>query len=295
MANEQSTDNLSQESPDLSNDAVVNATMNVDTDSELEFFSDLDKSVNSSFYQDAGVVEQTTSQEESPAEVPSSEEQQEQTHDWEKRYVDSSKEAKRLNTRVKELETYEPILDALKEDPNLVAHVKGYYTDGGDAPKSMKSKLGLDEDFVFDYDEALSDPKSDSAKVFGATVDGIVQQRLNEQKANEKNDAAIQTRESDFKTRNNLSDAQFTDMMDWANKRVMTHDDILYLKNREGREDQVRKATQDDILGQQKRMNERPSSLSTVGSIDKPQTSHEDDVFKAIKNVDTDIDNIFGV
>jgi len=295
MANEQSTDNLSQESPDLSNDAVVNATMNVDTDSELEFFSDLDKSVNSSFYQDAGVVEQTTSQEESPAEVPSSEEQQEQTHDWEKRYVDSSKEAKRLNTRVKELETYEPILDALKEDPNLVAHVKGYYTDGGDAPKSMKSKLGLDEDFVFDYDEALSDPKSDSAKVFGATVDGIVQQRLNEQKANEKNDAAIQSRESDFKTRNNLSDAQFADMMDWANKRVMTHDDILYLKNREGREDQVRKAAQDDILGQQKRMNERPSSLSTVGSIDKPQTSHEDDVFKAIKNVDTDIDNIFGV
>lgn len=295
MANEQSTDNLSQESPDLSNDAVVNATMNVDTDSEVEFFSDLDKSVNSSFYQDAGVVEQTTSQEESPAEVPGSEEQQEQTHDWEKRYVDSSKEAKRLNTRVKELETYEPILDALKEDPNLVAHVKGYYTDGGDAPKSMKSKLGLDEDFVFDYDEALSDPKSDSAKVFGATVDGIVQQRLNEQKANEKNDAAIQSRESDFKTRNNLSDAQFADMMDWANKRVMTHDDILYLKNREGREDQVRKAAQDDILGQQKRMNERPSSLSTVGSIDKPQTSHEDDVFKAIKNVDTDIDNIFGV
>ena len=33
-------------------------------------------------------------------------------------------------------------------------------------------------DFMFDADDAFSNPDSDSARVLGATVDGIVQKRL---------------------------------------------------------------------------------------------------------------------
>ena len=142
-----------------------------------DFFESLDNSVN------GGILDseysQSTSQNlddntsASPSGVP------EQSEDaLQKRYSDSSREAKRLNGKLTEIEPYMPILDAMREDPNLITHVKNYFEGGGQAPESMAENMELPEDFSFDPDDAFSDPKSDSAKVFGATVDGIVQRRL---------------------------------------------------------------------------------------------------------------------
>ena len=186
MAEEVKQDNLSTESPDLTNDAVNDAVLNVDGGDN--FFDKLDREVNKQMYQSAEAEDKagdtpngTTSN--TGQTVPSPQERttsgNEQNHNWEKRYIDSSNEAKRLNTQVKDFEQYSPILNALKSDPSLVSHVKAYYEgNNNQTPQTIKEELKLPEDFIFDPEEAVSNPQSDSAKVFGTSVDKIVQARI---------------------------------------------------------------------------------------------------------------------
>jgi len=88
-----------------------------------------------------------------------------------KRYSDSSMEAKKLNGQLREIEPYMPILDAMRDDPNLISHVRNYFEGGGQTPQNMADKRNLPEDFVFDAEDAFATPESDSAKVLGATID----------------------------------------------------------------------------------------------------------------------------
>ena len=44
--------------------------------------------------------------------------------DWQKRYKDSSKSAVSMATRLKELEPFVPVLEAMKRDSGLVDHVR---------------------------------------------------------------------------------------------------------------------------------------------------------------------------
>jgi hypothetical protein len=293
MAEETKNDNLSQESPDLGNDAVVNQTMN--TDGGLDFFAELDNQVNGAILtpdEETDVVNsEVTSQSPQVAEEQSSEKQE---HNWEKRYADSSKEAKRLNTRLQDLEPYAPILEALKTDPNLIAHVKGYYSrNNNKTPVSITNELGLNEDFVFDPEEAIKEPGSDSAKVFGASVDKIVQARIAQTMQQQNAQQTKATREAQFKKDNNISDEEFSEMMGWAQKNKLSLEDIYYLKNRKNKEQNIRKTTQEDIINQQKRMSNTPTSLANVGS-QKVETTEDEKVFNAIQNIDSDLDNIFG-
>ena len=144
------------------------------------FFEALDTQVNGGIIDAPPSQEQTTSQVLEDAgeqflkeqqEKESPEEGQADIENLQKRYSDSSREAKRLSGRLSEVEPYMPILDAMREDPNLVSHVRNYFEGGGQTPVSMKEKLNLNEDFVFDPDEAMSKPDSDSAKVLSATID----------------------------------------------------------------------------------------------------------------------------
>ena len=50
----------------------------------------------------------------------------------------------------------------MKKDSGLVDHVRDYLQSGGKPDKTMKEKLKLDDDFVFDPNEAYEDPDSDS-------------------------------------------------------------------------------------------------------------------------------------
>jgi len=163
-----------------------------------DFFESLDTSVNS------GIIDseysQSTSQDlgdNTPASPSGVQEQGEDA--LQKRYSDSSREAKRLNGKLNELEPYMPILDAMREDPNLITHVRNYFEGGGQAPESMAQNMELSEDFQFDPDDAFTDPKSDSAKVFGATVDGIVQRRLNNELGKQKTENQRLARETAFR------------------------------------------------------------------------------------------------
>ena len=168
---ENTQDNLLMDDAEKANLEQV-APIENDTVAE-DFFSQLDKQVMGDVISQP--IEEAQEQQITPVRDPEVEQQSaEKADNLEKRYSDSSREAKRLNSQLQEIEPYMPLLNAMKEDPNLINHVRDYFQGGGSAPESVKERLGLDEDFVFDYDEALSDPKSSSAKLFNATVDGVV-------------------------------------------------------------------------------------------------------------------------
>ena len=260
-----------------------------------DFFAALDGSLNQ------GILEgdQTATSDINSGNTLSQSPQEVQTGDpnevdsLKKRYSDPSREAKRLYDESKEMEPYVPIINAMKEDPNLIKHVRGYFEGGGEPPKSMKEQMGLDEDFIFDADEALSNPQSDSAKMFGATVDGIVQQRLAQSQQVQTAQSERLSKETDFKGRHNLSTEEWDDYKDFAKTHKLTFDDILYLKNKDSRESNIQKSANENIAKQMQKVQSAPGSLATQGSAEV-ETSQDDSVFDAIKGIDSQLENAFG-
>jgi len=272
-----------------------------DADSAQDFFEALETEVNSAIA-DPKVSEETPRQPSGPvqetrkvkAEAPTTD------TDWEKRYKDSSREAQKMNSKLKQFEPFVPLLDAMKNDGGLVDHVRDYLQNGGKPSKTIKERLQLDEDFIFDANEAVSDPTSDSAKLFEAHVNTAVNQRVGNMMASErKKNAKITTDRAkaqaadDFKQRNNMSDGDFTDMMDKANKTPMTLDDIFYLVNKDKVAANVAKSTKEDMLTQMKTVRDIPSSNAGINSapVDK---NLDDEIFDSLKGSDGDLESLFG-
>ena len=257
-----------------------------DSKSSEDFFEALDRSVN-------GVIQDEVQTTSAPQQDPDPQISQEDLGSLEKRYSDSSREAKRLNSRLKELEPYLPVLDAMREDPNLISHVRNYFEGGGQAPESMKDKFELDEDFVFDPDEAMSDTGSDSAKVLNATIDGVVQRRLNETLSKQQMENRRLSDEASFRAQHDLTQNQWEDFTKFAKNKTLELEDILYLKNRETREQNIAKEASKGVAAHMRDTQSRPRSLATSGSaqVDK---SADDQIFDSILGSDREFDNIFG-
>ena len=175
----------------MSEDSFESAETSQSPGSE-DFFNALDQEVNGQIIEDP---EATQSQESSPEQVTYanndtgsniSGEQSQNGTDWQKRYTDSSREAVKWRDRYKQVEQFMPVLEAMKKDSGLVDHVRNYLVEGGKPAKSIQEQLKLDEDFVFDQHEAMTNPDSDSAKLMNAHVDSLVQQRVNQVAQTEK-------------------------------------------------------------------------------------------------------------
>ena len=257
-----------------------------DSKSSEDFFEALDRNVN-------GLIQDEVQTTSAPQQDPDPQISQEDLGSLEKRYSDSSREAKRLNSRLKELEPYLPVLDAMREDPNLISHVRNYFEGGGQAPESMKDKFELDEDFVFDPDEAMSDTGSDSAKVLNATIDGVVQRRLNETLSKQQMENSRLSDEASFRAQHDLTQDQWVDFTKFAKNKTLELEDILYLKNRETREQNIAKEASKGVAAHMRDTQSRPRSLATSGSaqVDK---SADDQIFDSILGSDREFDNIFG-
>ena len=264
-----------------------------DADASSDFFNALDTSVNGGIQEAPELIQTTSVQGDNTPQSPS-EVQQQGDDALQKRYSDSSREAKRLNTQLKEIEPYMPILDAMREDPNLVTHVRGYFEGGGQAPVSMKERLQLDEDFVFDPDEAMSKPDSDSARVLSATIDGVVQKRLTDALSVQKNENQRLTRESEFRSKYNLSEEQWTDFVNFAKNKTLQLDDIYYLMNRGQREKQIAQSANQEVTNQMKKVQQRPQSLASQGSSPEPQKTPDDSVFEEILGIDQTLEGVLG-
>jgi hypothetical protein len=278
MAQEQG--NASQEAPSV-----------VSTPDSSDFFSQLDGEVN------GGILESDDSSQilTDNTEKVVSEVQQEDVETLKKRYSDSSKEGKRLNTRLKELEPYLPILDEMRKDPDLINHVRGYFEGGGQTPQSVTENLDLPEDFIFDADEAVSDTNSDSAKVLNSTIDKVVQKRLQNELGKQKEEARVDSEVDAFKQKHNLNNDQWEQFKEYADSRPLSLDDILYLKQRdenapiEPRVAGVTEKASEHI----KKAQTKPQSLASVGSA-VAQEDPDNDLFDAILGIDKNLENAFG-
>jgi len=275
-----------------------------DTGSVEDFFSEMESQVN------GGIVdqqsEQVTPEFNGPPEVTPPETTQTQTQesnntvDWEKRYKDSSREATRMREELNRLSPFTPVLEAMETDNGLVEHVRGYFENGGKPAQSMQEQLGLDEDFVFDETEAMTDPNSDSAKLKEAYTQQLVDQKVNtimqqkeQQNAQANQQQRMKVEAEEFKAKNNMTDEQFNQMMDLSKNRRMTLDDIHYLVNKDTTTANVAKSTKQDIMNQMKNVRDIPAS---VGGINSPRAerSSQDQVFDALLGSDGDVDNLFG-
>ena len=267
------------------------------------FFEALDTQVNGGILDAPPSQEQATSQSLEDAGNEFLQEQQQKEspvegqadiENLQKRYSDSSREAQRLNGKLTELEPYMPILDAMREDPNLITHVRNYFQGGGQAPVSMKEQLNLNEDFVFDPDEAMSNADSDSAKVLGATIDGVVQKRLNDALSTQKNENIRLTKESEFRSKYNLSEDQWKTFVSFAKNKTLQLDDIYYLMNKGQREKNIAQSANQEVTNQMKKVQQRPQSLASTGGSPEPQKSPDDSVFEEILGIDTTLESVLG-
>ena len=261
--------------------------------SSSDFFESLDREVNGGILdeqQQPTSVQSGNTQSSPNVEVQS----QDDNEDLQKRYSDSSREAKRLNGKLKEIEPYMPILDAMREDPNLISHVRNYFEGGGQAPQSMNQQLNLDEDFVFDPDEAFQKPDSDSAKVMGATIDGIVQRRLNNTLQAQKSENAKMAKETQFKQKMNMSDEEWSTFTDFAKSKSLELEDIYYLMNRKNRDSQIADSTRQEIHDKMREVQSQPNTLATQGSV-SVEKSTDDNVFDTILGTDSELEKAFSI
>ena len=288
MSMEQEVDNVLADTSTLENNVVEETVPD-------DFFAQLDNSVNSGILEEADTFVSSASGDNKPQHVQGEgqKQSQEDVETLRQRYSDSSKEGKRLNGRLTELQPYMPIINAMKDDPNLVTHVRNYFEGGGQTPKNMKEQLKLDEDFVFDPDEAVSDNDSDSAKVLQATIDGVVQKRLGDTLNKQKVENQRLSQESDFRQRYEMNEDEWGDFRDFAKTKTLTLDDIYYLKNRESRETNIAKDASTQVAQQMKNVNQRPQSLATSGS-QQVESSSEDQLFDSILGIDKDLESAFG-
>jgi len=284
-------------------DSLEAAEASQDTGSD-KFFSDLESQVN------GGIVdtEATPNQPVAPEQVTHANNdegsdtvaQSNNSTDWEKRYTDSSREAVKWRDRYKEVEKFVPVLNAMKEDSGLVDHVRNYLVNGGEPAKSIQQQLNLSEDFVFDQQEAMTNPDSDSAKLMNAHVDSLVQNRVGEMVQTEQERARQiasakqkQDQEVKFKEKHKMSDEEFEAFKADAKQHVMTLDDINLILNQGKVAKNVASSTKKEMMNQMKNVRNIPTSASGANS--QGETVSEDrNVFNSILGNDNGVDNLFG-
>jgi len=271
--------------------SVQGAVMDMNTD---DFFETLDQQVNGAIIDEPS---QPTSEQSGNTQTSPNVEVQEEVSEvdtLQKRYSDSSREAKRLNGKLSEIEPYMPILDAMREDPNLITHVRNYFEGGGQTPQTMTEKLNLDEDFAFDADDAFSQPESDSAKVLGATIDGIVQRRLNGALQGQRVENQKLAKETDFRSRHEMTDEQWSDFTEFAKSKSLELDDIYYLMNRKNRDGKIADNVRQEVHNKMREVQQQPGTLATQGSTSVEQ-SPDDSVFDAILGSTNELEEAFGI
>jgi len=265
-----------------------------------DFFSALDSSVNGGILDESSPLTSDISSDNtlaSPSEVQPQVSDPTEVVDVEtiqKRYSDSSREARRLNSELQELEPYMPILDAMRDDPNLITHVRNYFEGGGQTPQNMAEKLNLPEDFVFDADDAFATPKSDSAKVLGATIDGIVERRLGKALQGQKTENHRLAKEATFRQKHEMDDDTWSTFVDFAKSKSLELDDIYYLMNRKGRDGKIADSTRREMQEKMREVQQQPGSLATAGGA-QVEKSPDDRVFESLLGAESELEKAFSI
>ena len=287
--------------PDV--EQVLQGEVADDAEGSSDFFDSLEQQVNGAVSDDnipQPETEQVTQQTD-----PGDTGNEVQT-DWkskaetlEKRYGDSTREAQKLkaeNDGLAELSKFKPLIEHLKNSPDAVQALRDNL---GGKPRSLTERFG--DDFVFDAHEAMSDPKSDSAKVMQEYIAKNAQQQaaaiINKEKQQfqvEEQQIDLARQADEFKQRTGMSDAEFADLQARADEHVLTLDDVYYLLNREEVSKNVADNTKTDMLNQMKKVRDIPQSASNANSPGREAQTQDEKVFDVIKGLDESAENMFG-
>ena len=293
----------------LDMESVMQGTIDESSSSTDAFFDSLESDVNSVITQDNSTdKEQVTPSTKvgDPSETGNSGELVEETKtepdtDWQKRYSDSSREAQRLSAEVKNLEPLKPLLEVMQKDPKLIPYIREYLESGGKPDQTVQEKLRLDEDFVFDSHEAVTNPESDSAKVMNHMVNQQVEQRMQKHLKSERQrinatraKGEMQKAEEDFKERHNLTNDEFKDFQEKAKGHRMTLDDAFYLVNRDKVQQNVANASKEDTLRQMKNVRDIPTTQAGSNNAGEVKKSQGDQILDVLQNIDGGVDDLFG-
>jgi len=213
------------------------------------------------------------------------------------RYADSSREAQRLKAELdnaSQYSQYAPLINHLQNDPSAIEALKNHISGESDPIKEFG------DDFIFDGQEALTDPNSDSAKALRGMIDREADNKVNQRFSQEqqKNQQALgeyqeQQQVQDFMQRTGMNEAQMDAMQEWANTRELTMDDIHYLMNKDQSAQNIANNTKQEMLGQMKAVRNLPISASNANSA-PDQRSPDDAVFDILKGMDEGAENLFG-
>jgi hypothetical protein len=259
-----------------------------------DFFQGLDETFNGAIFDDQTVVptvpaqpdldDPVTDPEPKPVETDEVAKLRSELEELKTRYDNSSQEAQRLyeeNKRFNEYANYMPILDEMRSDPALVNHVQSYL-EGNNAPQSVAEQLKLPEDFLFDADEAVRNPNSDSAKVFGEMMDRAVSRRMSQQRRVDQQEYQRQQQIDSFRQESDISEEEFNQLMDYGKRTKLTLKDIHYLMNREKREKEIAKKAIEEQEKKLKAMRGTPRSMAASGGSSE-DISEDEKIFSAIK------------
>jgi len=220
--------------------------------------------------------------------------------DWQKRYNDSSNEARRLKAENDELQPFKSVIGFLKEDSGAVDVLQNYLKNGGEVPQNMQEKLGLEEDFVFDMDEATKDPESDSGKLINHMVSQKAQAVVNQTLAQERQKAeqsraqyARQKEREVFMQKKGYSEEQMAALEDKAKTRVMTYDDMHLLLNKESVNHNVHQSAQQEVMDQMQAVRDIPTSIGGANNAGAGMTSEEQMFNQMFGDTLSDDDNPF--
>ena len=275
-------------------------------DSNADFFDALETQVNGAI-QDAPAeqVEEPVSEQVTP-EMDTSSREVPQTLNWEDesnpykvRYSDSTREAQRLKAENDKHKPYESLISVLEQDAELVDVVRGYL-DKGTKP-DMKQSLNLGDDFVFDMDEAISDPNSKSAEVLNTMVDQRADKRVGDRITAERQKAqqaaqkrTLQSQTKQFVDANKMSKDEFSDLSKWAQTHQLSWEDIYFLKNRDKANAKIANNSKQQVLDQMKNVQSAPATASSAGGENPGERDHNDAIFDLIQKADNNLDNVFG-
>ena len=277
-------------------------------DSNADFFDALETQVNGAI-QDAPaeqaevqepVSEQVTPEvDTSSREVPQNSNWEDESNPYKVRYSDSTREAQRMKAENDKLKPYESLIGVLEQDAELVDIVRGYL-DKGTKP-DMKQSLDLGDDFVFDMDEAISDPNSKSAQVFNTIVDKRADQKAGDRIAAERQKAQqaaqkrnMQSQTKQFVDANGMNKDEFSELSKWAQTHQLSWDDINYLKNRDKANAKIANNSKQQVLDQMKNVQSMPATASAAGGENPGDRDHNDSIFDLIQKADNNLDNVFG-
>ena len=101
-------------------------------------------------------------------------------------------------------------------------------------------------------------------------------------------------KETDFRSRHEMNDEQWSNFTEFAKSKSLELDDIYYLMNRKNRDGKIADNVRQEVHNKMREVQQQPGTLATQGSTAVEQ-SPDDSVFDAILGSTNELEKAFGM